>query len=169
MTGPGPEAGRLFSQVGRQSQRAGLRFFILRLAGYKEGVGPKRGAFKAGVSLPSPRDNEVLGAGIPGEGEPEDGEDPALPFPMPPGAPRIWAFLCGPSRPSVGPAQGRLPCLAMQHFCALTPPDGRPVCRDRALRIVPTRRALSNMMPTCLVFSALLPNSPRDDIRRPGG
>lgn len=84
--------------------------------------------------------------------------------------PSIWAFLGGssPGRVPEGSSQECLEHLAMQHFRALISPDRHPVCRERALLCCPHHEGFEQMMPTCLVFSALLPNSPRDDVPGPG-
>lgn len=75
---------------------------------------------------------------------------------------RPLGFPLGTQQHSEGPAQERSPCLARQHSRAVTPPE-----RIQSPKGRPHQKALSSMMPTCLVLSALLPSSPRDDSRRP--
>lgn len=76
----------------------------------------------------------------------------------------------GSNRVPEGPSRECLDHLTTQHCHALISPERRPVCRERAsepfcVTLPSTVRAL---MPTCLVFAALLPNSPGDAVPGPG-
>ena len=88
-------------------------------------------------------------------------------FPRPPVITKgLGFFFCGssPGRIPEGSTQQCADHLALQHFDARFPQTGILSAEREPFCVVPTMRAVSNMTPACLVFSALRPNSPRDAI-----